>query len=99
MVGTFNPCAHFIRSACETFHGLALRSMPLKAVLQLLRELAFHHRQVAANFQNIAHRFIANGTNIHARAAGGASPDRLLRNQIPAWAHRSRRHNLSDNAY
>ena len=31
MVGTFSPSAHFIRSAAEIFHGLALRSMPRKA--------------------------------------------------------------------
>ena len=31
MVGTLIPSAHFMRSACEIFHGFMLRSMPLSA--------------------------------------------------------------------
>jgi len=82
MVGTFNPSAHFIRSACEIFHGLALRSIPLKTVSNASGKPAFHHRRLRRNIQNVAHGFIAHGADIHAGAASCAGPRLLLRDHF-----------------
>ncbi len=49
--------------------------------LQLRRELALHHHEVAADVDDVEHLFVLHRADLHARAAGGAAPHGLGANR------------------
>ncbi|CAM3173751.1 hypothetical protein DERA104750_14820 [Deinococcus radiodurans] len=46
--------------------------------LELRRELALHHHQVAADVHDVEHLLVLHRAHLHAGAAGGAGPHRFL---------------------
>lgn len=67
------------------FHAVRLGDVPGVQValhaaqgrLELLGEGGFHHGEIAADVEDVAHRFVVDRADVHAGTAGSARPDRL----------------------